>query len=265
MNSMPPFSISLRSLHYIPYEELYVPGSHFLTPFHFDSTLIPDNITLPIGNYSQDYQKLKESIKILDNPIPVIDWTSPYHSTWYYLSLLMGIIILCVTVFYLIKHCARMSHGFLALSSLPKAEAADLPGWVEISYDFLLFFVIMAGLIMILIYLRRIMSRLVCHHVQTTTLSSLNRNHVDLIVLGPNINLIIGLREIQSPSYLINGLESPGYATCVKGMLSLNDFPLLTTENGMTIDLNGIYQLEEKISFNRTLSHIRIPSLHSYS
>lgn len=99
-----PIVFHLHSIAYLSIPELLYAGTSVDAQYRFDPNILKLNISTHISDHTDFYSELQDDLKILEEKTPKIDWTSPYHSLWYYVILLI-IIVSCILGVWIIYRC----------------------------------------------------------------------------------------------------------------------------------------------------------------
>ncbi|KAF5302046.1 hypothetical protein FQA39_LY10516 [Lamprigera yunnana] len=78
----------IHPIHVLNYESLMLPEKGSQVTFHFDESNLPYNLSFDIFDHADIYHALSKDDVILNRPTPIIEWTSPFHSTCCFTRLL---------------------------------------------------------------------------------------------------------------------------------------------------------------------------------
>ncbi|QPB73984.1 glycoprotein [megalopteran chu-related virus 119] len=260
IDTLTPVYHYLVSLHHINYDLLQLPGKSLYTPFHLSKEFLNQSFSLNLSDFSDDEKLLQTIERRLKDPVPVVEWSSPYHSIWTYLT--YGIIIIVIVIFICIfRKCSKnASVPAIVMSRIQGAHAFEVPQWTIVGFDLVYLILILVALIIIMYWIRKILKKMSCHHIKTKQLRSSSSYHIDLAVLDPKHEIIIGLKNVTYPGYLLHYDQIPGFVSSSGKILSVEGFSKITCGNGTEIEVNGIYIMPNELSIDRSAAILRFPS-----
>lgn len=258
LKDQPISSLDMYSFHVIPFNELRISPYKLESSFELSRAQFSPLQNVSILNYSSDIQKINHLLKSIEKPVPIVEWTSPYHSIWYYASLILGIGATIVLLICCLSRNRQLMFGSTLLSYPSSVKAESLPAWVEVTYDFIVFIILLGGIITLIHLIKKILKGLSCHNCYVLGMERVSGLHYDVIILDGANQLVISLKRL--PGFGFNYLQPSkvGRLSAHGGMLTLNDFSDLEDLCGNRLIVNGTYSLPKTIEFPTSRGMIRI-------
>lgn len=256
-----PIAITLHSFHYIPYSDLYFPGASFISPFQFRINESLLNTSLRISDHDSSLKLLRKNMKLLEDPVPEIEWTSPFHSTWYYLIILIFIILIIIGIiwFYKSTHRSSLVRGTALLTAPIGVRAeTDIPLFVDTLFILLCSLIILSILYIIYREVRYIRRRFQCHNLKSTQMSEIPGPHIDLLIDYNGSILSIAIKSLPNYAYCYHPYQCHGTVTANDGELILSKFDPIQDYANNFLQINGYYRIPQSISFAESNGMLRL-------